>query len=182
MITTSQNETPKYEVTNVPLLTIKHKLGSVKFDNIGVLLISPPAISAKVRLLSECEHFYEIQQAQVVGEDLEEFWSNLVANFEVFLEFTAACLQNKLTPFFVNVERERIANSYALGYLLLSGLTERSAIAVMIEKNRAIEFDYYTACLLDKLMCRDNKLVEVISEYETTGIVVSPQGITYTKE
>lgn len=177
----TQTEIPKYEITNIPMLTIRHKLGYINTKDIAVLLVSPPSVIADVKMLSDSDHLYKIQQSDEM-EDLEDFWINLVDNFSIFLDFTATCLKDKRTPIFVHLEQERITNTYALGYLILIGLSERAAIAVMIEKDRTVEFDYYTVCLLDQLMCLDNKLVQVISEYETTGIVVTPSGVTYTKE
>ena len=153
--------------------------------SLAIFLINPPGMEAR---LSKLENAYVANVWQTSkpddfdDESEEAFWSQALESFSVYLDFVAYCLKKQLTPHFIFVDNEDVANTYALGYLVLRGYNEREAISILIRDNPRLEFNYYLACLLDQLLVRQNRLLEVVTDYETTGIVVSPAGVTYTKE
>jgi hypothetical protein len=183
-IQSQELKTNNCEVVSAAILSLQNKVGSVNLSKSCIFTISPPDIKIEVKSLPSTIPVFAVNQAgsNLDAEDEELFWEQLLSNFSIFLDFVAVALKEKLRPLFVYTLQEDIANTYALGYLVLSGLSEQEAIAALIEQNRSLEFNYFTACVLDELLVRKNKLLEVVEDYETTGIVVSPEGITYTKE
>lgn len=113
------------------------------------------------------------------------FFQQLADNINTFLDFIGDLEQDPDTKdlwVIFDEDARGIGYSYALAAFVINGLDIEAAIAQVLSLDRRATFDYHSICAFDHTFGTNGKLINLAEEYEATGVVVSPEGVTYLKE